>query len=86
MAKTTLTSTASSCDPGSMAIDAAVSAAGTAASRAKTGVGTVDSIGVDRRDDGTSIALLGLKMERSVDPLPIDSTLLIRPRSFETAP
>jgi virulence factor Mce-like protein len=46
-----------------------------------TRVGTVDSIGVDRRDDGTSIALLGLKMERSVDPLPVDSTLLIRPRS-----
>ena len=46
-----------------------------------TRVGTVDSIGVERRDDGTSIALLGLKMERSVDPLPIDSTLLIRPRS-----
>ena len=46
-----------------------------------TRVGTVDSIGVERRDDGASIALLGLKMERSVDPLPIDSTLLIRPRS-----
>jgi len=46
-----------------------------------TRVGTVDSIGVERRDDGESIALLGLKMERSVDPLPIDSTLLIRPRS-----
>ena len=46
-----------------------------------TRVGTVDSIGVERRDDGASIALLGLKLERSVDPLPIDSTLLIRPRS-----
>jgi virulence factor Mce-like protein len=46
-----------------------------------TRVGTVDSIGVERRDDGASIALLGLKLERSVDPLPVDSTLLIRPRS-----
>ena len=46
-----------------------------------TRVGSVDSIGVERRDDGTSIAVLGLKLERSVDPLPKDSTVLIRPRS-----
>ena len=46
-----------------------------------TRVGSVDSIGVERRDDGTSIAVLGLKLERSVDPLPKDSTILIRPRS-----
>jgi len=46
-----------------------------------TRVGAVDSIEVERRDDGTSIALLGLKLERSVDPLPTDSTILIRPRS-----
>ena len=32
-------------------------------------------------DDGTSIAVLGLKLERSVEPLPKDSTVLIRPRS-----
>ena len=46
-----------------------------------TRVGSVDSIEVDRRDDGTSIALLGLKLERSAEPLPKDSTVLIRPRS-----
>ncbi|HYI19484.1 MAG TPA: MlaD family protein [Solirubrobacteraceae bacterium] len=46
-----------------------------------TRVGSVDSIGVERRDDGTSIAVLGLKLERSADPLPKDSTILIRPRS-----
>ena len=46
-----------------------------------TRVGSVDEIGVERRDDGTSIAVLGLKLERSVDPLPKDSTVLIRPRS-----
>jgi virulence factor Mce-like protein len=44
-------------------------------------VGTVASIDVERRDDGTSIALLGLKLERSVDPLPEDSTILVRSRS-----
>jgi virulence factor Mce-like protein len=46
-----------------------------------TRVGSVDEIGVERRDDGTSVAVLGLKLERSVDPLPKDSTVLIRPRS-----
>src|SRR5215208_812386 len=46
-----------------------------------TRVGTVDKIDVERREDGTSIAVLGLKLERSVAPLPKDSTLIIRPRS-----
>ena len=46
-----------------------------------TRVGSVDKISVERRDDGTSIAVLGLKLERSVMPLPKDSTVLIRPRS-----
>ena len=46
-----------------------------------TRVGSVDKISVERRDDGTSIAVLGLKLERSVKPLPKDSTVLIRPRS-----
>jgi virulence factor Mce-like protein len=46
-----------------------------------TRVGAVDSIEVDRRDDGTSVALLGLKLERTVEPLPKDSTILVRPRS-----
>jgi virulence factor Mce-like protein len=46
-----------------------------------TRVGSVDSIGVERRKDGTSIAVLGLKLERSVSPLPKDTKVLIRPRS-----
>jgi len=46
-----------------------------------TRVGSVDSIEVERRKDGTSIAVLGLKLERSVSPLPKDTTVLIRPRS-----
>src|ERR687890_892176 len=46
-----------------------------------TRVGSVDKIEVERQDDGTSIAVLGLKLEESVAPLPKDSTVLIRPRS-----
>ena len=46
-----------------------------------TRVGTVDAIEVERRDDGSSMAVLGLKLERAVAPLPQDSTLIIRPRS-----
>jgi len=46
-----------------------------------TRVGTVDSITAKRRDDGTSIAVLGLKLERSVAPLPKDTKVLIRLRS-----
>jgi len=46
-----------------------------------TRVGTVDKIDVERQEDGTSIAVLGLKLERSVAPLPKDSTVIIRPRS-----
>ena len=46
-----------------------------------TRVGSIDRIEVRRQDDGTSIALLGLKLERSAEPLPKDSTVLIRPRS-----
>jgi virulence factor Mce-like protein len=44
-------------------------------------VGSVDTIEVERRDDGTSFAVLGLKLEEDVAPLPKDSTVLIRPRS-----
>jgi virulence factor Mce-like protein len=46
-----------------------------------TRVGSVDTIDVERRKDGTDVAVLGLKLERSVAPLPKDSTVLIRPRS-----
>jgi virulence factor Mce-like protein len=44
-------------------------------------VGFVDDIKARRRDDGSTIAVLALTLERSVRPLPRDSTLIIRPRS-----
>jgi phospholipid/cholesterol/gamma-HCH transport system substrate-binding protein len=46
-----------------------------------TRVGSVDTIEVKRQKDGTSIAVLGLKLEKTVAPLPQDSTVLVRPRS-----
>ena len=44
-------------------------------------IGTVDSITTKRKEDGTSVAVLGLKLERDQMPLPRDSTLLIRTKS-----
>jgi ABC-type transporter Mla subunit MlaD len=44
-------------------------------------VGFVDGIHAQREDDGSTIAVLDLTLERSVSPLPRDSTLIIRPRS-----
>jgi virulence factor Mce-like protein len=44
-------------------------------------VGAVSAIETERLPDGTSIAVLNLKLERSAEPLPVDSTVLIRPRS-----
>ena len=44
-------------------------------------VGFVGDITAKRRDDGSTVAVLGLTLERSVSPLPRDSTLIIRPRS-----
>jgi len=44
-------------------------------------VGFVDGIAAKRRDDGSTIAVLDLTFDRSVAPLPRDSTLIIRPRS-----
>jgi len=44
-------------------------------------VGTVDTITTDRKEDGSSVAVLGLKLERDQMPLPKDSTLLIRTKS-----
>ena len=46
-----------------------------------TRVGSIDSITVERQKDGTNLAVLGLELERSVAPLPKDSTVLIRSRS-----
>jgi virulence factor Mce-like protein len=44
-------------------------------------VGFVDGIEAERREDGSSVALVDLTLERDVDPLPRDSTLIVRPRS-----
>jgi ABC-type transporter Mla subunit MlaD len=46
-----------------------------------TRVGFVDGIRAQRRDDGSSIAVVSLTLERDVSPLPRDSTLIVRPRS-----
>jgi virulence factor Mce-like protein len=44
-------------------------------------VGAVSDIGVRRRPDGTDVAVLTLKLDRDVAPLPKDSTLLVRSKS-----
>ena len=44
-------------------------------------IGAVDSIRPVRERGGGSIATLSMKLDKSVQPLPIDSTILIRPRS-----
>jgi ABC-type transporter Mla subunit MlaD len=44
-------------------------------------VGFVSGITAERQDDGSSIAVLDLTLERDVAPLPRDSTLIVRPRS-----
>jgi virulence factor Mce-like protein len=44
-------------------------------------VGSVESIEVRRLEDGGNVALLGLKLEPELSPLPRDSTILVRPRS-----
>ena len=46
-----------------------------------TRVGAVDSIKAKRLENDTSVALIGLKLERDVKPLPKDSTVIIRPKS-----
>ncbi|MTD46857.1 MCE family protein [Conexibacter sp. W3-3-2] len=44
-------------------------------------VGVVQDITPVRRPDGSVIAELDLKLETTVKPLPVDSTILVRPRS-----
>jgi virulence factor Mce-like protein len=44
-------------------------------------VGAVDTITTRRRQDGSSVAVIGMKLERAVSPLPKDSTIIIRPKS-----
>jgi virulence factor Mce-like protein len=44
-------------------------------------VGAVDAIEGRRLEDGRTIAIVSMKLDKEVDPLPKDSTVLIRPRS-----
>jgi ABC-type transporter Mla subunit MlaD len=44
-------------------------------------IGVVDSIVAKRLKDGTSVAVLDLKMEKDAGPLAKDSTVLVRPKS-----
>ena len=44
-------------------------------------VGAVNDIQAERRKDGTTIALLTMKLEKDVEPLPKDTTVLVRSRS-----
>jgi virulence factor Mce-like protein len=44
-------------------------------------VGFVGGIEAQREEDGSTIAVLDLTLERDVSPLPRDSTLIVRPRS-----
>jgi virulence factor Mce-like protein len=46
-----------------------------------TRVGVVDEITPIRHRNGTVTAQLGLKLETTVKPLPVDSTVIVRPRS-----
>ena len=44
-------------------------------------VGTVSSIDAKEQSDGTAYAEVNLKLDQDLEPLPADSTLIIRPRS-----
>jgi virulence factor Mce-like protein len=44
-------------------------------------VGTVSTIDAEENEDGTAYAKVGLKLDQELEPLPVDSTLLVRPRS-----
>jgi ABC-type transporter Mla subunit MlaD len=44
-------------------------------------VGVVDKITPVQRNDGTVMAKLDLKLETRIKPLPVDSTIIVRPRS-----
>jgi virulence factor Mce-like protein len=45
-------------------------------------VGAISDIGVRTLEDGRNLATLTLKLDKAVDPLPKDSTVLIRPKSL----
>ena len=44
-------------------------------------VGVLSAIDAVRRDDGSAVAQLTLRLDRTVQPLPVDSAVLVRPRS-----
>ena len=44
-------------------------------------VGVVDKITPVQQDDGSVMAELDLKLETRIKPLPVDSTIMVRPRS-----
>jgi virulence factor Mce-like protein len=45
-------------------------------------VGAISDIGVRAMPDGRNVATLTLQLDKAIDPLPRDSTVLIRPRSL----
>jgi virulence factor Mce-like protein len=44
-------------------------------------IGAVDTVQAVRRPDGTTYAKLHMKLQKSVEPLPIDTTVIVRSRS-----
>ena len=46
-----------------------------------TRVGVVDEIRPNRKPDGSTTAVLSMKLETAIKPLPVDSTILVRSRS-----
>ncbi|MEA2457542.1 MAG: phospholipid/cholesterol/gamma-HCH transport system substrate-binding protein [Thermoleophilaceae bacterium] len=44
-------------------------------------VGVVDTITPKRRPDGTTFAVISMKLQKDLEPLPADSTILVRSRS-----
>src|SRR5215207_1844138 len=44
-------------------------------------VGLISEIEPLRRDDGSTYAQVTMKLDKELEPLPADSTLLVRPRS-----
>jgi ABC-type transporter Mla subunit MlaD len=45
-------------------------------------VGAISDIGVKTLEDGRNLATLTLKLDKAVDPLPKDSTVIVRPKSL----
>ena len=44
-------------------------------------VGVIDSVDAEQLDNGATIANVDLKLDKSVEPIPVDSTLTVRQRS-----